>query len=196
MWECESRKCLTYNNRFIAVDYTRHTNLCRDFVLQCMFPHLCTILRLHVFVGSCFNLYTVCVCLSLYVCVVQCLLPMQSVRSSPQRVSAALKSLLQETQHATASPVTESCMIGGLQEVLQQFTRLSQNTKQVLYYSTCIYIHKYIVTQCDRVCRELWESCFLPVLLVIPICQLLFCSLIEKVRVRETLTYVLSPLFI
>ena len=130
-------------DRFIAVDYTRHTNLCRDFVLvQCMFPRLCTVLRLHVFVGSCFNLYsTVCVCLSLYVCVVQCLLPMQSVRSSPQRVSAALKSLLQETQHATASPVTESCMIGGLQEVLQQFTRLSQNTKQVLY--TTVHVHTY-----------------------------------------------------
>ena len=67
-------------------------------------------------------------------CLMQCLFPMQHIRSNSQRVSVALKSLATEAQSLTrssSSSLPDSCLVDGLQEALLQFHRLTQNSKQV-----------------------------------------------------------------
>ena len=81
----------------------------------------------------------------LYSCL-QCLFPMQPIRSNAQRVSAALKCLAQEAQCLIGSaPSSETCLLDGLQEVLAQFHRLSHNSKQVNCY-IIIYTETYSIT--------------------------------------------------
>ena len=56
----------------------------------------------------------------------QCLFPLQPVRGNTQRVSIALKSVGQEMSMSASG-----CVVEGIQEALEQFQRLTQNSKQV-----------------------------------------------------------------
>ena len=57
---------------------------------------------------------------------------MQPVKGNTQRVNTFLKSLSQEIQSMSAMTLSSNdCIIGGLHEVIEQFQRVIQNTKQV-----------------------------------------------------------------